>query len=136
LYKGGIPAEYGGRWSSVLDIRRKEGNVKKFEMTGGMGTILSRICLGGPFIIDKGSIVLSGRRTYEDIFLTLSKNEDIHNSKLHFYDLNLKANYRLNENNRIYLSGYLGRDVLGIKEVFEMNWGNAMIAGRWNHVFT
>ena len=136
LYKGGIPAEYGGRLSSVLDIRMRDGNMKKFEMVGGIGTISSRLSLGGPIVKDKGSILVSGRRTYADVFLPLSKNEDIRDSKLHFYDLNLKANYRLNENNRIYLSGYLGRDVLGIKEVFEMSWGNATAAARWNHVFT
>lgn len=136
LYKGGIPAQYGGRLSSVLDIRMKEGNMKTFEMAGGIGTISSRISIGGPFVKEKGSIILSGRRTYADIFLGLSKNEDLHDSKLHFYDLNLKANYKINENNRVFLSGYLGRDVLGIDRQFEFNWGNAALAARWNHVFT
>lgn len=136
LYKGGIPAKYGGRLASVLDIRMRDGNMKKFEMVGGIGTISSRLSLGGPIVKDKGSVILSGRRTYADVFLPLSKNEDIQNSKLHFYDVNLKMNYKLNENNRIYVSGYLGRDVLGIKEQFELNWGNAMAAFRWNHVFT
>ncbi|MBD3635748.1 MAG: TonB-dependent receptor [Crocinitomicaceae bacterium] len=136
LYKGGIPAQYGGRLSSVLDIRMRDGNMKQFEMVGGIGTISSRLSLGGPIVKDKGSVIVSGRRTYADIFLPLSKNEDIQNSKLHFYDLNLKANYKLNDNNRIYLSGYLGRDVLGIDELFEMNWGNGTVSARWNHVFT
>ena len=136
LYKGGIPAKYGGRLASVLDIRMRDGNMKKFEMVGGIGTISSRLSLGGPIVKDKGSVLVSGRRTYADIFLPLSKNEDIHNSKLHFYDVNLKMNYRINDNNRVYVSGYLGRDVLGIKEQFELNWGNAMAAFRWNHVFT
>ena len=108
LYKGGIPAEYGGRLSSVLDIRMKDGNMKKFEMIGGIGTISSRLSIGGPIVKNKGSVVLSARRTYADIFLGLSKNEDIKDSKLHFYDLNLKANYKL----------------------------NATVAARWNHVFT
>jgi CarboxypepD_reg-like domain/TonB-dependent Receptor Plug Domain len=136
LFKGGIPAEYGGRLSSVLDIRMKDGNMKKFEMIGGIGTISSRLSLGGPIVKDKGSIVVSGRRTYADLFLPLSKNEDIKKSKLHFYDLNLKANYKLNDKNRVFLSGYMGRDVLGIDKQFEMNWGNATVAARWNHVFT
>lgn len=136
LYKGGIPAEYGGRLSSVLDIRMKDGNMKKFEMVGGIGTISSRLSLGGPIVKDRGSVIVSARRTYADIFLPLSKNEDIQDSKLHFYDLNLKANYKLNDKNRLYLSGYFGRDVLGLDQQFEMNWGNATTALRWNHVFT
>lgn len=136
LYKGGIPARYGGRLSSVLDIRMRDGNMKKFEMAGGIGTISSRLTLGGPIVKDKGSVVLAGRRTYADVFLPLSKNPDIKDSKLHFYDLNLKANYKLNENNRIFASGYFGRDVLGIDKQFEINWGNATAALRWNHVFT
>lgn len=136
LYKGGIPAEFGGRLSSVLDVRMKEGNMKRFAMTGGIGTISSRLSLGGPIVKEKGSIIVSGRRTYADAFLPLSKNEDIRDSKLHFYDVNLKANYRLNDNNRIYLSGYLGRDVLGLNDRLRMDWGNATAALRWNHVFT
>lgn len=136
LYKGGIPPRYGGRLSSVLDIRMQDGNMKEFGMVGGIGTISSRLSLSGPIVKDKGSIILSGRRTYADIFLPLSKNEDIHDSKLHFYDLNLKANYKLNDRNRLYVSGYMGRDVLGIDGQFELNWGNAMAAARWNHVFS
>lgn len=136
LYKGGIPAEYGGRLSSVLDVRMKEGNMKRFALNGGIGTISSRLSLGGPIVKDKGSVIISGRRTYADAFLPLSKNEDIRDSKLHFYDFNLKANYRLNEKNRVYLSGYFGRDVLGLNNRLRMDWGNATSSLRWNHVFS
>jgi hypothetical protein len=135
LYKGGIPAEFGGRLSSVLDIRLKDGNMKKFEMAGGIGTISSRLTLGGPIIKDKGSVIISGRRTYADMFLKLSKNEDLRNNKLYFYDANLKANYKLNEKNRVYLSAYTGRDVFAFGEDFRIDWGNTTVAARWNHVF-
>lgn len=135
LYKGGIPAQYGGRLSSVLDIRMIDGNFKKFTLDGGIGTISSRLTVGGPIVKDKGSFVVSGRRTYADIFLKLSKQENLKNNRLYFYDFNAKANYKLNENNRIYLSGYGGRDVFEIKDAFTMNWGNTSLAFRWNHVF-
>ncbi|OIQ37334.1 MAG: collagen-binding protein [Crocinitomix sp. MedPE-SWsnd] len=136
LYKGGIPAQYGGRLSSVLDVRMKEGNMKRFAMSGGIGTISSRISIGGPIVKDKGSVILSARRTYADIFLNFAKDEDLKNSKLHFYDVNLKANYKLNDNNRVFLSGYLGRDVFGVDKQFRIDWGNAAATARWNHVFS
>ncbi|MEO9532265.1 MAG: TonB-dependent receptor [Crocinitomicaceae bacterium] len=136
LYKGGIPAQYGGRLSSVLDIKMKEGNMKRFAMTGGIGTISSRLSLGLPIVKDKGSILISARRTYADVFLNFAKDEDLRKAKLHFYDLNLKSNYRLNEKNRIFLSGYLGRDVFGVQNQFRIDWGNAAATARWNHVFS
>jgi hypothetical protein len=136
LYKGGIPAEFGGRLSSVLDIRMKDGNMKKFEMAGGIGTISSRISLGGPIKKDKGSVVFSARRTYADLFLKLSKKEELKNNKLYFYDLNFKANYKLNDKNRVFLSAYSGRDIFSFGEEFRLDWGNSTIAARWNHVFT
>jgi len=136
LYKGGIPAQYGGRLSSVLDVRMKEGNMKRFAMSGGIGTISSRISIGGPIVKDKGSVILSARRTYADIFLNFAKDEDLKNSKLHFYDVNLKANYKLNDKNRVFLSGYLGRDVFGVDKQFRIDWGNAAATARWNHVFS
>lgn len=135
LYKGGIPARYGGRLSSVLDIRMKEGNMKKFSGRAGIGTISSRATIEAPIIKNKGSFLISGRRTYADIFLALSPNEDIRDNKLYFYDLNTKANYRFNENNRIFLSGYFGRDVFSFADEFGFNWGNATATARWNHVF-
>ncbi|MEX1000994.1 MAG: TonB-dependent receptor [Crocinitomicaceae bacterium] len=136
LYKGGIPAEFGGRLSSVLDIRMRDGNMKKFEMAGGLGTISSRIAIGGPIVKNKGAVVVSGRRTYADVFLKLAPNEDLRNNKLYFYDLNLKANYKLNDKNRVFLSGYLGRDVFGVEDLFRIDWGNTALAARWNHVFS
>ena len=135
LFKGGIPAEYGGRLSSVLDVRMRDGNLKRFEMNGGIGTISSRLSIGGPIVKDKGSVILSGRRTYADIFLKLAPDESLRNNTLYFYDLNLKANYKLNDKNRVFLSGYLGRDVFGVQDQFRIDWGNAAIAARWNHLF-
>jgi hypothetical protein len=135
LYKGGIPARYGGRLSSVLDIRMLEGNNKQYCANGGIGTISSRISLQGPIVKDKSSFLISGRRTYADIFLKLSKDEATRDTKLYFYDLNLKANYKLNDNNRLYASGYFGRDVMGFADLFRFEWGNATGVLRWNHVF-
>jgi hypothetical protein len=135
LYKGGIPAEYGGRLSSVLDIRMKDGNSKKFSATGGVGTISSRLTLEAPIKKDVGSFIVAGRRTYADIFLNFAKDTNIQKSKLYFYDLNAKANYKLNDNNRVYLSGYFGRDVFGFSDLFDMNWGNSTATLRWNHVY-
>jgi len=135
IYKGHIPAEYGGRASSVLDIRMKDGNSKKFNASGGIGLISSRLALEGPIEKDKSSFIVSGRRTYADVFLKLSNNEDLSNSILYFYDLNAKANYQLNPNNRIYLSGYFGRDKFGFADVFGFDWGNTTATLRWNHLF-
>lgn len=135
LYKGGIPARYGGRLSSVLDIRMKEGNYKKFSATGGIGTVSSRLTLEGPLKKDRGSFIASGRRTYADQFLIFSKDEDIKDSKLFFYDFNLKGNYRINEKNRIFASGYFGRDVAKFGGDFGIGWGNTTGTVRWNHVF-
>ena len=135
LYKGGIPAEYGGRLSSVLDIRMKDGHQKKIHGAGGIGTISSRLTLEGPIQKDKSAFILSGRRTYADLFLKLSKDSSRRKSRLFFYDFNAKANYKINDNNRIFLSGYFGRDVLGIDQEFEINWGNATGTMRWNHIF-
>ena len=125
LYKGGIPAQYGGRGSSVLDIIMKDGNSKKFGVEAGIGTISSKATIEGPIVKDKGSFIVSGRRTYADIFLKLSKDENLKNTTLFFYDLNLKANYKLGDKDRIYASGYFGRDVFEFGDQFGFNWGNA-----------
>lgn len=135
LYKGSMPAEYGGRLSSVMDVKMKEGNSKKMEVNGGIGLISSKLTIQGPLVKDKGSFIISGRRTYADMFLKLSKNETQRNAELYFYDLNLKANYRLGEKDRLFLSGYFGKDVLGIKDRFGFDWGNATGTLRWNHLF-
>lgn len=134
LYKGGIPAQHGGRLSSLLDIRMKEGNNQKMEVSGGIGTISSRLTVEAPIIKDKSSFILSGRRTYADVFFGLSSDEDIKGNDLYFYDLNTKVNYTLNEKNRLFVSGYFGRDVAATKDAM-MNWGNATATVRWNHLF-
>lgn len=134
LYKGGIPAQYGGRASSVLDVRMKNGNMKEWEASGGLGLISSRLTIEGPLQKDKGSIILSGRRTYLDIVAGLV-SDDFADLKLYFYDLNLKANYILGEKDRLYLSGYLGRDELGTDD-FGFDWGNQTVTVRWNHTFS
>lgn len=136
LYKGGMPAQYGGRGSSVMDITMKDGNNKKFGASGGIGVISSRLTLEGPIVKDKGSFIVSGRRSYADLFLKLSPNPDFNDTKLYFYDLNLKANYKINDKNRVFLSGYFGRDVLGVGTDFGFNWGNATGTLRWNHLFS
>jgi hypothetical protein len=135
LYKGGIPPEFGGRISSVLDVRTKEGNMKKFGVSGGLGLISSRLMLEGPIKKDVGSFILTGRRTYADLFLLFSRDTLIRNNTLYFYDFNLKANYKLGENDRLFLSGYFGRDVFRFQDQFGMDWGNATATLRWNHIF-
>jgi hypothetical protein len=135
LYKGDIPANYGGRLASVLDVRMNEGNSKRFEVNGGIGIIASRLTVEGPIVKDRSSFVLSGRRTYADLFLPLSSNEALQDNRLYFYDLNAKINYRINDNNQVFLSGYFGRDVF--KNGFaSMKWGNETATLRWNHLFT
>lgn len=135
LLKGSIPAEYGGRASSVFDIKMKEGNLKDFGVTGSVGLISSNVAVEGPFEKDRGSFIISGRRTYADLFLAFSGKEELKNTSLYFYDLNLKTNYRINENNRIYLSGYFGRDNFGFNNEFGFDWGNMTSTVRWNHNF-
>lgn len=135
LYKGDIPARYGGRLSSVLDVRMKDGNSKRFSGTGGIGIISSRLTLEGPIIKEKTSFIASGRRTYADLFLPLSSNEDIRDSKLFFYDFNAKVNHTFNEKNRLYASGYFGRDVFK-NEFAAMRLGNQTATLRWNHLFS
>ena len=134
LMKGAIPAEYGGRASSVFDIQMKEGNLKNYGVSGNLGLISSNLTLEGPLAKDKSSFMLSGRRTYADLFLNFSKDEDIKKTFLYFYDLNLKTNYKLNSQNRIYLSGYLGRDDFGYKNEFGFDWGSITGTLRWNHI--
>ena len=135
LYKGGVPAQFGGRASSVLDINMREGNSERFTASGGVGLISSRLTLEGPIGEKGSSFLLSGRRTYADLFLLFSKNETIRNSQLYFYDLNLKTNFELGSKDRIYLSGYMGRDALSTS-IFGFNWGNKVATLRWAHVFS
>lgn len=135
LFKGGIPAEYGGRLSSILDIHMKEGDNTEFHGEGGIGLISSRLTLEGPIVKNKVSFLLSGRRTYLDLFFPLLQDSLAKKSKLYFYDLNAKINYSINENNRVFLSGYFGRDVFKLGSMLSVDYGNATITSRWNHIF-
>ncbi len=142
LIKGGMPAQYGGRLSSVLDISMKEGNNQKFQVDGGIGLIASRISIQGPIKKDKASFIVSARRTYIDALTKpfVSKTSQFSGSGYYFYDLNAKINYRFNDKDRLYLSGYFGRDVFDFvngRQSLNVNipWGNATGTIRWNHVF-
>ncbi len=142
IYKGNMPPQYGGRLASVVDIRMKEGNLKEFEGTGSIGTISSKLTLEGPIVKDKGSFMVSGRRTYIDLFTKGLGiiSDSIPEVPYYFYDLNVKANYAINSNNRIYVSGYFGRDNLdldaGGNAKIGMNWGNYTGTLRWNSMIT
>ena len=131
LYKGGIPARFGGRASSVLDIRQKDGNSKDFKISGGIGAISSRLAVEGPTFKDKGSFLLAGRASYANIFLALANN----NNRAGFYDLNLKTNYQFNDKNKLYLSGYFGNDSFSLSNFFTNSYGNLSGNLRWNHIF-
>ncbi|MCC6700248.1 MAG: TonB-dependent receptor [Fluviicola sp.] len=132
LYKGNQPSNYGGRLSSVLDIKMNEGNSKRFNVSGGLGLISSKLNVEGPIVKDKASFLVTGRRTYADVFLKAT--EDFKDNKLYFYDLNAKLNYRINQKNRLFLSGYFGRDKLGLGDIFGIDWGNTTGTLRWNHI--
>lgn len=136
IYKGGMPSQYGGRLSSVLDLRMNDGNKKQTTFEGGIGLISSRLKIEGPFVKDKSSFMISGRRTYADAFLALAPDTSLRGNTLYFYDLNAKANYQLDEKNTLYLSGYFGRDKLGLSNTFGFNWGNATGTLRLNHLFS
>ncbi|AWH86143.1 hypothetical protein HYN59_13945 [Flavobacterium album] len=132
LYKGGIPARYGGRVSSVLDIYQKEGNNKEFHMNGGIGLISSRLLAEGPIVKERGSFLIGGRASYAHLFLKLTDNDN----SAYFYDLNTKLSYKLNDNNNLYLSGYFGRDLFNINQSFNNIYGNSVVNLRWNHLFS
>ena len=136
VYKGNEPAEYGGRLSSVVDVKMNDGNDKTLKVNGGIGLISSHVTVEGPIVKDKGSFIVSARRTYADLFLKLSKDSLLKRSSLYFYDLNAKANYEFDRSNRLYLSGYFGKDVLGLSDMFGINWGNKTLTVRWNHLFS
>jgi outer membrane cobalamin receptor len=135
LYKGGISPSYGGRLSSVLDVSMKEGSTQKIKGEGGIGTISSRFTIEGPIVKDKASFIISARRTYADLFLPFATDTIAKKSKFYFYDLNAKINYKINDKNRIFLSGYFGRDVNKFDNMFQMNYGNATSTFRWNHLY-
>lgn len=136
IFKGTAPAEYGGRISSVLDIKMNEGNNQNYHLGGGIGLISSRLNAEGPIVKDKSSFLVSARRTYADLFLKLSPDTLISGNQLYFYDLNAKLNYTLNDRNRLFLSGYFGRDVFKFQERFGIDWGNITGTARWNHIWS
>jgi hypothetical protein len=145
LYKGGFPAQFGGRLSSVVDVKLKEGNNKKFGVSGGLGLIASRLTVEGPLKKNKSSFILSGRRTYFDIFTRSINKRNAGDPEYnpipdyHFYDLNGKANFDLGASDRLFISGYLGQDIFGFRNPgfkFDFKWGNQAATVRWNHIFT
>jgi len=133
LYKGGIPAPYGGRLSSILDVRTRDGNNQHFAGSATIGSLASKIVLEGPIKKDKASFLLSARRSYADLFLRLS--EDAQDNQVSFYDINAKINWKPNNRNRFFLATYLGRDAMGFDGQFGFNWGNSTATFRWNHLF-
>jgi TonB dependent receptor/CarboxypepD_reg-like domain/TonB-dependent Receptor Plug Domain len=144
VYKGGFPAQYGGRLSSVLDIRMKEGNNKKYEVAGGVGLISSRLTVEGPIQKEKSSFIVSGRRTYADVITRGINRANESNADFnpipdyYFYDLNTKVNFTLSEKDRLFISGYFGRDRFQFRNEtfnFLFDWGNITGTTRWNHVF-
>jgi hypothetical protein len=136
LIKGGIPAQYGGRVSSILDVRMKEGNNKKLAVTGGIGSIFSRLSIEAPIIKNKASFIIAARRSYIDALVKpfASSTSPLKNADFYFYDLTAKFNYRIDDKNTVFASGYLGRDVFG-SSIFSFNWGNTTATARWNHIF-
>lgn len=135
VYKGGMPAQYGGRLSSVLDVKMNDGNNQYFQGSASIGLISAKATLEGPLFKDKSSFLISARRTYADLFVGLSKDSGIRNNKLYFYDLNTKLNYDLGKKDKLFLSGYFGRDNMSLDKQFGLDWGNATGTLRWNHIF-
>ncbi|MBL0744819.1 TonB-dependent receptor [Chryseolinea lacunae] len=131
LYKGGIPARFGGRLSSILEVRTKDGNNKQLSGSAGIGTMASRLMIEGPIKKDKSSFIISARRSYVDLFLRAANNDNL----VHFYDVNAKLNWRHNNNNRFFAAFYSGRDVFNFGDQFGFAWGNRTATFRWNHLF-
>ena len=134
LYKGGIPAPFGGRLSSVLDVRQKEGNTKEYGGTVGLGLLSSRVMFEGPIVQDKASFMVAGRRSYQDLLLRLAPDDDINSIIANFYDLNAKVNYKFSDKSRLFLSAYYGKDAFGVPGLVKFNWGNLGLTGRWNYL--
>ncbi len=135
VYKGSMPAQYGGRLSSVIDVRMNDGNNQNFSMSGGIGLISSRLNIEGPLQKDVSSFLVSGRSTYVDPFLKLSKDSTINKNRIGFYDLNTKVNYKLGRKDQLFLSGYFGNDHLAAGKEIGLRWGNATATLRWNHIY-
>jgi hypothetical protein len=131
LYKGGIPSRFGGRLSSILEVRTKDGNNKEFDVTGGIGTLASRVAVEAPIVKEKSSFIVSARRSYVDLFLKAASQDNL----VHFYDVNAKVNWKANNNNRFFAAFYTGRDVFNFDDNFGFEWGNMTGTFRWNHLF-
>jgi hypothetical protein len=136
VYKTGMPSQYGGRLSSVLDIKMRQGDVEKLSASGGIGLISSKLTLEGPINKGKSSFLISGRRTYVDALLKLSPDSTINQNILYFYDLNGRADFQLGNNDKLIFTGYLGADKLGLAETFGITWGNAIASAQWKHIYT
>lgn len=136
IYKGSMPANFGGRLSSTLDVGMRDGNMKKHELTGGIGLISSRLTFEGPIKTDKASFIVSARRTYADALARLAGMKAINKSTLYFYDLNAKLTYQISNRDKLTFTAYHGRDKLGLDEVMKTDWGNTIAAMKWNHVFS
>jgi len=136
IYKGGMPANYGGRLSSVEDVQMNDGNNQKFGASGGLGLIASRLTVDGPLFDHKGSFIISARRSYADLFTKFASDTTTKHSKIYFYDVNLKANYQLDSINRIFLSGYFGKDVMSFRNSYGLDYSNSTGTLRWNHIFS
>jgi hypothetical protein len=136
VYKTGMPAQYGGRLSSVLDISMGQGNVEKFNASGGLGLISSKLTLQGPIRKEQSSFLVSGRRTYVDALLRLSPDSTINRNVMYFYDINARADFKLGTRNSLSFTGYLGSDKLGISDIFGVSWGNTLMSAQWKHTFS
>ena len=131
MYKGGIPARFGGRLSSILEVRTKDGNNKKFGGEAGIGLLASSVMLEGPIKKDQSSFIVSARRSYLDLFLRVANQENL----VYFYDLNAKVNWRANNKNRFFVALYSGRDNFSFGDNFSFDWVNRTATFRWNHLF-
>lgn len=136
VYKTGMPSQYGGRLSSVLDIKMRQGDAEKFSASGGIGLISSKLTLEGPIKKEKSSFLVSARRTYVDALLKLSPDSTINQNTMYFYDVNGRADFQLGENDKLTFSGYLGSDKLGIAKTFGLSWGNAIASAQWKHLYS
>lgn len=136
VYKTGMPSQYGGRLSSVLDIKMRQGDAEKFSASGGIGLISSKLTLEGPIQKEKSSFLVSARRTYVDALLRLSPDSTINQNTMYFYDINGRADFQLGENDKLVFSGYLGSDKLGIAKTFGLTWGNAIASAQWKHLYS
>ncbi|WP_165044218.1 TonB-dependent receptor [Dysgonomonas sp. ZJ709] len=136
IYKGSMPVQYGGRLSSALDVSMRDGNMKDYTVSGGIGLISSKLTVEGPLQKDKSSFIVSGRRTYADALGKLMGVSAVNSSTLYFYDLNAKLSYILSDNDKLTISAYHGKDKLGLNDIAMVDWGNSLVSGKWNHRFS